>query len=143
MNGSTETRQVSLYSPVAVLPRRETVGASFELKQKWEGTVDELTEGGFTATVRDLTDPSFEDEGATFDIENVSVDDRALVRPGAVFYWVIGFDILKGGQRKCTSLVIFRRLPTWSQDRLLTAHQTAAHLRQRFGIDDADEPTDA
>jgi len=85
-----------------------------EALQKWEGQVVRLTSDGFIAKLVDLTAAATEEE-AEFSLDDVSAADRALVRPGAVFYWSIGYRVAVTGQRSRESVLRFRRLPLWSR----------------------------
>jgi hypothetical protein len=82
--------------------------------QKWEGRVQKLTRDGFIALLTDLTGFG-PDEEAEFDEDDVSSVDRPLIKPGAVFYWSLGYRDSTTGQRSRESVIRFRRLPQWSQ----------------------------
>lgn len=96
--------------------------------QKWEGRVQELTDGGFVARLTDLTS-DLPDEEAEFDVQEVSFLDRRLLKPGAVFYWSIGYRDAVTGQRSRESVIRFRRLPTWSKPDHAEAARRAAHWK--------------
>ena len=98
---------------------------NFNSLQKWEGTVTEVGKESFWARLTDLNN-SMDTAGSTVDAgqpaeeiveignEDVSSrDDLELIRPGAIFYWNIGYQTVNGQDSK-TSLIIFRRLPKWS-----------------------------
>jgi len=84
---------------------------NFLVLQTWEGTVEEIAADSFQARLRDLTDPSRPDEIVEMLMEDVDDADAPLLRPGAVFYWNIGYLEGKGIPRQRTSRVTFRRLP--------------------------------
>lgn len=86
---------------------------NFDVRQAWEGTVEEVGVDSFQARLRDLTDSSRPDEIVEMFREDVDSADAPLLRPGGVFYWNIGY--LEGGgtPRQRTSRVTFRRLPRW------------------------------
>jgi hypothetical protein len=44
----------------------------------------------FVAVVNDKTEPSNPEEEVSFDLADVSEQDRSLVQIGASFYWLIG-----------------------------------------------------
>ena len=110
--------------------RRVPVGPSPVLRprQQWEGTVLELNSGSFVARVSDRTNPANVDELATFDFDEISVEDRSLVAPGATFYWTIGTERSPAGTIKNVEFVNFRRLPRWSSSSLREAKQEARDL---------------
>jgi hypothetical protein len=83
----------------------------FVRKQEWIGRVEQVLTDTFVARLRDVTDPLRDDEleeEAELYLDELSPADRRLVRPGAVFYWVIGYDDLPTGQRLSRSQLIFR-----------------------------------
>jgi hypothetical protein len=89
----------------------------FQLLQQWEGTVVEVGEDTFDAVLQDLTDPTTPEESVELYLEDVDEADRALLEPGAIFYWSIGYEEgSRGLARK--SVVRFRRLPGWTKRRL-------------------------
>ena len=103
-------------SPIAPNPRPVQLAHGVVL-QKWEGRVESLADDGFVATLTD-TSTGGPDELAEFPWEEISIGDRALVEPGAIFYWSIGYKDAVSGQRSRESVIRFRRLPRWSrQDR--------------------------
>ena len=117
---------VPLEVPFA-LPRVDRPPASrFELLQQFEGTVLSVDDEGFRARLVDRTTPSHAPEIATFDLSDVSDDDRALLEPGAVFYWSLGYRVHPWGQRERASPLTFRRLPAWSRADLAAAEGLSA-----------------
>jgi hypothetical protein len=85
---------------------------SFIPMQQWEGFVLAVEPDTFRARVRDLA--SGEDEEAELQIEDVSLDDRSLIAPGAVFYWSIGRQTDSAQRQSIVSQIRFRRLPALS-----------------------------
>ncbi len=81
--------------------------------QLWEGTVVSAGEREFRAALRDLTDAHQPEENGCFALDEVAPDDVPLVRPGAVFYWHIGYST-EHGTRSLVSQLRFRRLPSWT-----------------------------
>lgn len=100
--------------------------------QKWEGVVTEVEKDIFNARLLDLTDDNPEEE-ADFSIEEVSEDDRKLLKPGAVFYWSLGYLTTGTGQVIRTSIVKFRRLPAWTETEVKKAQEQAAKIRRTIG----------
>jgi hypothetical protein len=103
---------------------------SFEVLQKWEGVVTSVGTDSFVARLRDLSFYSEEDEEAEFPIEEISQADIALLAPGAVFYWCVGYWDTVIGQRRRASEIRFRRLPTWSKMQLQKARKEAEELSE-------------
>lgn len=104
----------------------------FVTLQKWECWVLEVEKGSFTARLVDQTNRGAEEE-AEFSLEEVPLADLPLVKPGAVFYWNIGYSDSLSGQRTRVSIIRFRRLPVWRADELAAAKKEAARLRDTIG----------
>ena len=64
--------------------------AALLTQQLWEGTVVGVEKNEFVAVVNDKTEPSNPEEEVSFDLADVSEQDRSLVQIGASFYWLIG-----------------------------------------------------
>jgi hypothetical protein len=107
-------------------PIRET----FQAMQKWEGHVIEVGPDTFWARLVRILGEGPDQEAEIF-IEEIDRDDRSLIEPGAVFYWSIGyFDRPSGRQR--TSVLRFRRLPSWTTQDLMRANAEAERLEGLF-----------
>lgn len=126
--------QVGEVRPI-VLPRPAPPTYQFELLQQWEGTVLSVREDEFDAELSDRTGRATDLEIATFPLEEVSESDRDLVVSGAVFYWSIGFEVARSGQKRRVSLIRFRRLPTWTVTELAVIEREASELRHLLGLD--------
>jgi hypothetical protein len=59
-----------------------------------------------------------DDSESTYSLDEVSMDDRSLVVPGAIFDLSIGYRQDEGGTRTRVSRLVFRRLPAWSKERI-------------------------
>jgi hypothetical protein len=87
--------------------------------QEWEGYVVEITEDSFTARLVDITaGGELPDEEADFPISDLSEHDFKLLKPGAVFRWVIGYEKSRTGNKKRFSQLVFRDLPQWTKQEL-------------------------
>jgi hypothetical protein len=106
--------------------------SAFLSLQKWEGVVLEVRSDSFLTRLVDLTLPG-PDEEAEFSLDEVSEEDRPLIRPGAIFYWNIGYHTSYSGQRTRTSLIRFRRLPAWTREELEAAKREAERLGKSIG----------
>lgn len=104
----------------------------FRSLQKWEGIVLSVSIDSFWARLIDLTENG-PDEEAEFSLEELHSDERALVKPGAIFYWNIGYHDLYRGQRKRESIIRFRRLPAWTKREIDVAREKAANIRESIG----------
>lgn len=93
-----------------------TVATSFfELLQSFEGVVREVRNSTFTAEIQDMTEPINPNEIVELSIKEISRDDLALLRPGAVFYWSIGYKDTRGEPRRRVSQIRLQRRPGWSK----------------------------
>ena len=100
--------------------------------QKWEGVVTEVGKEIFHARLLDLTESNPEEE-TDFSIDDVSEDDRGLIKPGSVFYWSLGYLTTRTGQVIRSSIVKFRRLPAWTESEMKKAQEQAKEVSQRIG----------
>ena len=114
--------------PVLFSIKKPLIQERFILLQKWECVVDQMMEDFFIARLVDQTGKS-PDEVAEFMFDEVSPADRNLLVPNAIFYWYIGYEESIGGQRKRSSIIRFRRLPTWSAYELEKAQHDADRTR--------------
>jgi hypothetical protein len=102
--------------------------------QEWEGFVVSIGRDSFTATLRDVTEGRpYEDEEADFSLEEVSPEDRDLLRTGAIFRWLIAYKTNDHGRHETVSQIIFRRMPQWTdaeiQEAKLKAKEKVKSIR--------------
>lgn len=105
---------------------------AFNSLLKREGVIVSVDDSGFTAKLVDLEHDTV-DEVAEFPIDEVSDDDKKLLKVGAVFYWNIGYRLLPTGQKERSSIIRFRRLPAWTRSELEKAQKKADELKTLFG----------
>jgi hypothetical protein len=130
-----ETAQLAGHLPRTrplVRERRGTKARRFELLQQWEGIVTEIDNETFWAELRDLTDPTPNREVVEIYNREVDDQDKALVAPGAVFYWSIGYDTSRAGSLMRASEIKFRRTPIWSKRRLGKLSKQATIMAEKF-----------
>ena len=118
-------------SNVLSLPQFNTVPKQIVIPfvplQEWEGYVQSVGDDEFTASLLDLTNNSkAEDEEADFPIDDLTEDDKGLLKPGAVFRWLIGYRSI-GGTKERISRIVFRRLPQWTKRDLQAAQDKAKY----------------
>lgn len=101
--------------------------------QRWEGRVEYLTDGGFVATLKDLSGDG-SDEEAEFALEETSPMDLPLIQEGAIFYWSIGYRDSASGTRSRESVIRFRRLPHWSALDRKEAAERVAGWKERLEL---------
>ena len=87
--------------------------------QEWEGYIVNTGETAFVARLRDLTAESFAsearevtDEEATIPLSEIADEDFNRIQPGSVFRWVIGYERAASGTKKRISQIVFRDLPS-------------------------------
>ena len=107
---------------------------NFLTLQAWEGVVTSVNHHSFSVRLVDLTGNQ-PDEEADVDFEDVSKDERSLVRIGAVFLLHVGYSTSEGGQRSRTAILRFRRLPVWTETELSGAKRAARGLVDRIRWD--------
>lgn len=94
--------------PQLVPPEPST---TFHPLQEWEGYVVNIGDMDFTARLVDLTaGRPQEDEEAIVPLTEISHYDRARMREGSYFRWVIGYEST-AGTRIRVSQIVFRDLP--------------------------------
>ena len=102
---------------------------SLQPLQEWEGYVTDIGLETFSARLVDLTaGQNVEEESAEFPISDLSDDELSLLKEGAVFRWVIGYQRSSGGTKRRVSEIVFRRLPAWTKRDLREAQTKAARL---------------
>ena len=90
--------------------------AHFNSMQKWEGAVESRSEDSFIAKLTDLSGKAPTEEAEIL-ISEIEPSDQDLVKPGAKFYWNIGYrDGASGRQR--VSQIRFKRYPRWTKAEL-------------------------
>ena len=122
-----EPQDFSTTKPDESDPRR------FRMRQQWEGVVVTVSETELVVHLEDLSDPTTPREEAVLSIDELSAEDAELARPGAVFYWYIGYRTSPWGQRETISAIRFRRLPGWSKRSIKSARARASGFIAHFG----------
>ncbi|MFO1349355.1 MAG: hypothetical protein U1F68_01185 [Gammaproteobacteria bacterium] len=105
---------------------------NFTIRQSWEGRIISVDENDFTAIISDRTNYNNPDEEVVIEREELSKDDHELLKPGAVFYWSIGYKDAPGEPRQRVSQIRFRRLPAWSQREIDQASLLASEFAHIF-----------
>ena len=88
----------------------------------------------FTVQLRPLVGEAAAQQETEIFLEDVDLSDRFLIKPGAVFYWSIGY-LDKPSGRIRASIFRFRRLPTWSKQQLQQARSRADRLKELLDVD--------
>src|SRR5262249_39394679 len=108
----------------------------FVTEQRWQGYVTEVTVEAFHGIVFDtkIADQSFF-ETAEFAVCDVAELMRPLIKPGAIFFWDIGFEVEASGQRVRRSIVSFPMIPVHTKQQLNDAQQRAKKRFESLGWD--------
>ncbi len=122
----------SLNSKLVSLPKFNDVSnplpTPYELLQEWEGYVQTVGSNEFTASLIDWTQQrKTADEEADFSIDDLTEEDKKLLKPGAVFRWLIGYRSI-GGTKERFSKIVFRRLPQWTERELRESQEKAKNI---------------
>jgi hypothetical protein len=105
------------------------------LLQVWEGTVVKVDKDEFTAILRDKTEESNPDEEVVLSTEELALEDRELLRPGAVFYWSIRYEQESGLPRRRVSRIRFRRVPGWTASDIRRAESVVDRVKAIWAPD--------
>ena len=119
----------------------QTTRPRFILKHEWIGRVDELHDDSFLATLVTRSAP-YEIEHAEIELEEVTPSDRIHLRPGAVFYWVIGYRDEPYGQRVGVSSILVRKMSEPTLDQLQHAEAEAERALTFLAGWDKPSPTE-
>ncbi len=125
--GASQVRVSSMTATVG--EQQGGKGPILQTRQLWEGTVTQVSNGGFIAVVSDKTDPTNPQEQVSFDLGDVSDEDHELVRVGSSFYWIIGRE-RTGGTVRNVSIVQFRRVPAWTASAMSKASERARRFAE-------------
>jgi hypothetical protein len=121
---------------VPVIPQTRE---GFDVLQKFEGTVQSVQGDSFVARLVDKTN-SVPEEEAEIPLAEIMPGDRELVKPGAVFYWVIGYRREEHGQLSRSSMIRFQRLPSWSPAEVERAKKAAETFLSFLDLERANSP---
>ncbi len=124
------TQEIELISPNFINKVFDKPQDKFIALEKWEGAVTEICESSFFADLYNKKSNTVEE--AEFSKEEISDQDFALLKTGAIFYWSIGYLDKVSGQRLKSSIIKFRRLPIWSDQDIEVAQKKADEIIQKL-----------
>jgi hypothetical protein len=127
---------LSFVSPNRTAPEWSLAGAgsipeSSIILQRWDGVVLERGETKFGCHLYE-GDEAFPLKWGEIDLEELSIDDRESVKPGAMFIWTIGYRV-RHNTRTRFSEIYFRRLPRWTKEEIHSATKTGVALSEDAG----------
>lgn len=102
-------------------------------KQEWAGRVTAIYDDEFDARLRDVAADEF--AVATIALEEIGPDDRAQLRVGSLFRWVMGHERSVGGTRSNVSRIVFLDPPRLTERDLEVGRMWADQLRSQWGLD--------
>jgi hypothetical protein len=140
-NGDSSAREGKPYQWILSLPPLYQARDRDKVIQKWEGYVIEVEQDTFRARLVPIVGEGSDQEAEIY-LEEVEKEDRALIEPGAVFYWSIGYLDRPSGRISASS-IRFRRLPGWTKREMDSVDAKVARLKNLLDIAKADEPTGA
>jgi hypothetical protein len=111
---------------------RVATGPQMRIVAKWEGVVHKVLDDSFVARLTDEYGHRSEVEAEIY-VSEVAPADIDLLRPRAVFYWVMGYRDTQYGDRIRESRLRFRRLPGWRPQDVEDAQRWAERARAELG----------
>jgi hypothetical protein len=100
--------------------------------RKWEGVVEAILESSFVARIKDVAN-EVPDERVEIDFDELTnVDEKRLIKIGAIFSWTMGYHVSLGGTRKRQAVLIFRRMPKWTEDNIQRGCKVADEMYDRL-----------
>ncbi|MGH9875710.1 MAG: hypothetical protein ACRD9S_24905 [Pyrinomonadaceae bacterium] len=116
--------------PLGIVPQART---SFKALESWVGRVMEVDQNNSNFTAMVISELHSETrEVAEFTFEEISEDDQSLVKPGAMFYWSVGYQINEFNGRSTASTLRFKRLRHWTRKELEHAEVRAEEYSDWF-----------
>ena len=106
-----------IFCPIISFPSSEHRVNRMVSLQKWEGYVLRVLKDSLWVRLIDLTHQAPDAEGE-IQLDEITQDDFELIKPGAIFYWNIGYLDLYSGTRQRSSIIRFQRLPVWSSEEI-------------------------
>jgi hypothetical protein len=105
----------------------------FVVEERWQGYVVDVADEVFHAALFDTQENDV--ETVKLEKEEVNILMRPLIKPGAIFFFDIGYQIDPGGQKRRQSVVSFPMIPIVSGDILQRAKAAAAKRFKDLGWD--------
>lgn len=111
---------------------------SMRTLSRWECVITEIDDQEFVAKVKrvypeDAQDDGIHEDYAEFDMSDVNDSDRQFVKMGAIFYWSVGQAKSKAGTVEHKSMLVFPRLPAWSENTENRAKEKAHRAAKILG----------
>lgn len=123
-----------LSTPPVVRDLSSSWNDCFRVSGRWQGYVMSVDGEFFHARLADDLGRN-PDEDAEIFIREISEGDRDLLKPGAIFYWIVGYRDKLGGGRTRESVIRMQRLPAWTEEEIAEAGRRAESSLQLLGND--------
>ena len=127
-----DSSQIKIKQPHLIKRKLFTFQRTFKLLQEWEGKVEKVGDETFLAIIKDKTRVDNPDEDVEIFMSEISPEDRSFVRPGALFYWSVGYEEGQGVPRQRVSRIRFRRVPGITTRDIARANKNAKILDNLF-----------
>lgn len=95
---------------------------------KWQGVIIDVDQNNFTAKLFDLKEMGTYEIAEFSILDDVSIEDRDLIKEGAVFYWFVGYVSDRGTMYK-QSEVRFKRVASISVEEI---DQISDSVREKY-----------
>lgn len=103
-----------------------------DIRQRWSGVVLSLNQQELKVRLEDLTNTENPDELVTLSIDEIDKKDQGLIKPGAQFYWYIGYKQGLRYSKERFSIIRFRRLPHWTDREIKESEKLAKEYADFF-----------
>lgn len=103
-----------------------------DIKQCWSGKVISATDQELTVRLEDLTNRDNPDELIVLSRDEIDDREQSLVKPGALFYWYIGYRQGYKYSKERISIIRFRRLPSWTAREIQESEKLAKEYADFF-----------
>ncbi|WP_020161267.1 hypothetical protein [Methylobacter marinus] len=132
---STKEPEIRPCSPKFLTPVLDLNRPREDIKQRWSGKVISATDQELTVRLEDLTNRDNPDELIVLSRDEIDDKDQSLVKPGALFYWYIGYRQGFKYSKERISIIRFRRLPSWTTKEIQESEKLAEEYANFFLTD--------
>ncbi len=130
LKGGSEELRASMPDPLFGPPRPAQSRENFVTLAKWRGRVVEINGSTFRAFLSPIIGGELPKEAEIY-FEDISPEDRHLVKGEAAFYWSVGYLDRPSGRIRA-SLLRFTRGPQWSSRDIAEAKAQAKRYLDLF-----------
>jgi len=125
--------QAKKISQLHLLPRKTiSFQRNFKLLQQWEGMVEKISDDTVIAIIVDKKNADNPSEEVEIFLSEIDKEDMPFVRPGAYFYWSVGYEDGRGVPRQRVSRIRFKRMAGITARDISRAEKNATKLKSLF-----------